>query len=128
MQTDLVTFFKDLLSKNEKATAIVTIPIDCCSIGRTVQAVAEAFLKSEYDKGVCYYCDPYGDYYHCSVKDRSCRHQISFQDIKAELFAYIFWQQKENTVSISPDDLDACWSLVDALIMSGEVENFEWNK
>lgn len=128
MQIDVLSFIRDLVSKNERCTAIINIPFDCCSIGQTVQQVAAAFLKSAYDKGVCYYCDPYGEYYHCCVKDRSVRQQISYQDIRAELFSYIFRQQEENAVSINQSDLDACWSLVDALIMSGEVENFPWNK
>ncbi|MBQ3349500.1 MAG: hypothetical protein IJG38_03820 [Thermoguttaceae bacterium] len=128
MRTDFNTYFSNLESAGKLPT-FTAVPFDICSVGRTVQEVAEAFLQAEYDKGIVYFYDNHdGNYYHCSVKDRAYRHMISFQDIRASLFVYIFWQQIGSYVSISQSDLDACWSLVDALIISGEVENFQWNK
>lgn len=127
MKTDFNTYFENL-EQAGKVPTFFAAPFDVCTVGRTVQEVAEAFLKAEYDKGICYFCDPYGEYYQCSVKDRSCRHQITYQDIQASLFSYIFFKQIASYISISKSDLDACWTLVDALIMSGEGENFEWNK
>lgn len=127
MKTDFDTYF-DNLEQAGKVPTFYSVPFDACTVGRTVQAVAGAFLKAEYEKGICYFYDPQGEYYQCSVKDRTYRHRISFQDIQASLFSYIFFQQIASYISISQSDLDACWSLVDALIMSGEVENFTWNK
>ena len=127
MKTDFNTYFGNL-EQAGKVPTFYAAPFDVCTVGRTVQEVAAAFLENEYNKGICYFYDPQGEYYHCSVKDRSIRHRISFLDIQASLFSYIFCQQIGSYISISKSDLDACWTLVDALIMTGEVENFEWNK
>lgn len=128
MRTDFNTYFEHL-EQAGKLPTFMAVPFDICTVGRTVQEVAEAFLKAEYEKGFVYYYDSSdGNYYRCSVKDRTYRYNISHMDIQASLFSYIFFQQIASYISISQSDLDACWTLVDALIMSGEGENFEWNK
>ena len=127
MKTDFDTYFGNL-ERAGKVPTFYAVPVDVCTVGRTCQDVADAFLRTEYHKGFHYVYDPQkGEYYQECVKDRTQKNRVSFQDIQARLFAYIFFQQIFSYISISQSDLDTCWTLVDALIMSGEVENFSWD-